>query len=403
MIHQVEISPEVVRLAQFRTRTLGATLANELARNIVQEAIYNTDPEAGLMVEEDRAFSREDSLVAAFGVNDVVVNGRRVDIRPVDGEGRVAVSRALIGTSYMSGGTLAVEMNGNLTGKIVGFIPAVDWKTIDKNAGDQQVVYLKAKHSADFDLVKTFEGLAENAEIDTPSSTPEPFHLATFVANRIEVPMSRQRQIVEGILSNPSTWSAVEKVVSTWSKGSIRRILNHGASWNRRVEAMTEALAKRFGKVSREDIRKVVERMGENLGGQPESAEFRKALLGTLTREELAHRLGGVALKKATEVADAVLSGRAVTDAIKDFTRNPVAIEMATKIKNQRDKVTHFVDASAQEISGAFTQLAMQPVYATHSQDPQGVVEAINETLNMLDAGEFAEGLKSIDDELANI
>jgi hypothetical protein len=146
-----------------------------------------------------------------------------------------------------------------------------------------------------------------------------------------------------------------------------------------------------------------VARVGETLGAQPESSDFRKTLLSTLTREELAHSLGGQALKKAGDVAEAVLSGRAVTDAIKDFAKNPVAVELAVHIKRQRNRVGDFIDASAQELTSAFGQMALQPVYATHSQDPQAGVESVNEALKMLDAGELAEGLRELEDELANI
>jgi hypothetical protein len=405
MIHEVEISPEVVRLAQFRTRTLGATLANELARNIVQEAIYNSDPEMGLMVEEDQAFSKEDSLVAAFGVNDLVVNGKRIDVRPVDEEGRVAISRALIGTSYLSAGTVAVEMNGHLNGKVIGFIPTSEWSSLEKNAGDQQTIYIKAKTSKDFDLTKTLTALGDNIATDSKliNKVPEPFQLASFVANRSEVPIAKQRQIVEGSLANPQFWPSVEKVVTTWSTGAVRRILDHSSSWNRRVERLTDALSKRFKKVGRDDIRKVVEKLGESMGGQPESSEFRKALMGTLTREELGRSLAGVALRKATEVADAVLSGRAVNEVIKDFARNPVAVEIASKINKQRNNLASFMDATTAELSVAYQQLSLQPVYATHSQDSLAGAEAINEALKMIEAGELAESLKSLDDELANI
>lgn len=402
MIHEVEISPEVVRLAQNRTRTMGATLADELARNIVQEAIYGTDPENDLLVDEDKAYSSEDALVSAFGVNDLVINGCRVDVRTIDEEGRVAISRALLNGSYMTAGTLAVQMNGNLNGKVVGYIPASEWKTIDSNAGDQQTVYLRPRIEADFDLAGAISKLSP-VEATAANAAPQPFELATFVANRTEIGMIRQRQIVEGTLSNPQTWAQVEKVVSMWSKGTMRRILDDAAEWNHRVERIVEKLAPKFKRVSREDIKKVVARVGETFGAQPESGAFRKALLSTLTREELAHSLGGQALKKASEVAEAVLSGRAVNDVIKDVARNPVAVELAQQIKKQRNRVSDFVDATTQELSGAFQTMALQPVYQTHSQDPQAGVEAVNEALKMLDAGDLAESLKELDSELANI
>jgi hypothetical protein len=402
MIHEVEISPEIVKLAQNRTRSMGATLADELARNIAQEAVYGVDPEAELLIDEDKAFSNEDALIAAFGVNDVVVNGVRVDVRPIDEEGRVAINRALLNSQYMTAGTLAVQMNGTLHGKVVAFIPAAEWATLDAGAGDQQKVYVRPRIESNFDLGSTLGGM-HPAQGGERQAAPQPFDLATFVANPSEIAVKRQREIVQGTLSHPEVWPQLNKVVSVWSKGAVRRLLDDASEWNRRVERMVDKLAPRFKRTNRDDIKKVVARIGETLGAQPESGDFRKALLSTLTREELSHSLGGQALRKASDVAEAVLSGRAVTDALKDVAKNPVAVELALQIKKQRNRVADFMDATAQELSGAFQQMALQPVYATHSQDPQAGVESVNEALKMLDAGELAESLKVLDDELANI
>ncbi len=94
MIHEVEISPEVVKLAQNRTRTMGATLAD----NNIAQAIYAVDPEADLLVDEGEAFSNEDALVAAFGVNDIWLARTACvfSMSPIDEEGRVSINRALL-------------------------------------------------------------------------------------------------------------------------------------------------------------------------------------------------------------------------------------------------------------------------------------------------------------------
>jgi hypothetical protein len=402
MIHEVEISPEIVKLAQTRTRTMGATLADELARNIAQEAIFSVDPELDLLVDESVAFSSEDALVAAFGVNDIVVNGVRVDVRPVDEEGRVSINRALLNAQYMAAGTLAVQMIDRLHGKVVGFVAAAEWKALDANAGDQAKVFTRARFDDAFDLGSTLAAIpAPGAAQRTVA--PTPFELATFVANPSEINVKRQREVVQGVLSNPTMWPQLGTLVSKWSKGSVRRLLEDGAEWNRRLEKIADKLAPRFKRISREDVKKVVAKVGETMGAQPESGDFRKTLLSALTREELSHTLGGQALRKASEVADAVISGRAVTDAIKDFAKNPVAVELAMQIKRQRNRVADFVDASSQELSSAFQQMSLQPVYATHSQDSQAGVESVNEALKMLDAGELAEALMDIEHDLANI
>jgi hypothetical protein len=41
-------------------------------------------------------------------------------------------------------------------------------------------------------------------------------------------------------------------------------------------------------------------------------------------------------------------------------------------------------------------QLALQPVYATHSQSEEEGIESVNEALSYLDACELAEGLRDL-------
>lgn len=405
MTTQVAISPEIVRLAQRRTRPLGASLADELARNIAQEAILHLDPELNLLVDEEAAFSHNDALVAAFQVNDIVVNGNRFDVRIIDEENRVAVSRALVGTRYFERGTLVVRLDNYLSGSVVGFVSSADWQKLDANATDQQVVFMKAQAPAQFDLGVTLQQTIEQPApaLHSPPAAPQPFELATFVANRQELIVARQRQIVEGTLARTETWAQLESVVAHWSKGLFRRVLSAGAAWNQRVDKIADKVAAKFNRLSTEQIKGFVSKIGEGFGGQPESPEFRKALLVVLTREELSHSVGGALLQKATAVAEGVLSGRAMADAVKDVAKNRVAVDIASIIKKGRRKISGFTSASAEELSGAYAQMALQPVYSTHSQDPTAGVEAINEALTMLEAGEIAARIAELEADLTQI
>ncbi len=49
----------------------------------------------------------------------------------------------------------------------------------------------------------------------------------------------------------------MNQVVSVWSKGAMHRLLKDGSEWNRRIERMTDKLAPKFKRVSREDIKKM--------------------------------------------------------------------------------------------------------------------------------------------------
>jgi hypothetical protein len=279
-------------------------------------------------------------------------------------------------------------------------VPASEWDNVDHKAGDQQVLFVKPPVDDSFDLSTTL-GRLKAASIKRSSENVSSFELATFVASRAELPLEKQRSLVQAVLTNPGIWPEVARVVSTWARSSIRRIISDASTWNARVERITDLAAAKFKRLSREDVRKIVHKIGETYGGQPESPSFRQALLSSLTREELAHSMGGAALKKAASVAEAVLSGRAVSEAIKDVARNPVALQIAEQIKAQRRKTASFVDATAQELSAAFQQLALQPAYATHTSDPASGVESINEALKMLDAAELAESIQALDQELA--
>jgi hypothetical protein len=63
--------------------------------------------------------------------------------------------------------------------------------------------------------------------------------------------------------------------------------------------------------------------------------------------------------------------------------------------------VEGLVAASAEEIGAAFKQLALQPAYATHSADQEGSgVDAVNEALLLLEAGDLAQMVKDLDQEM---
>jgi hypothetical protein len=403
MFNEAKISKEVVRLSQFRTRETGVPLKDELARQVVQEAIYNADPEAGLLLEEDTAYSSNDSLVSAFGVNDVVVNGKRLDVRAVEEDGRVTIARELIGTRYMTAGTMAVSLDKNEGGKVIGFIAAVQWEAADREAGQQSTVSLKASAEGEFDLAKTIVG-ASAAAGAAPEPAPGPTDMMKFMTNKADIAIEAQRKMVSSTLANKQSWIQLSEVLSTWSKGKVQTVLADGATWNHRVEKIAELAAPKFKRLAKEDIERVVAKLGETYGGQPESPAFRKALISTLTKEELTKLVSGATLKKASEVADAVLNGRAVTEVVKEIARNPVAVQIAGHIKRNRDAMGEFVDATTQEILGAFPQMSMRPVYTTHSAMASGhSLEPINEALKMLYAGELAKNARALDEELGNL
>lgn len=397
MTNGIPITAEIVKMAQLRSRATGCDVRQETARQIAEQAILELDPELDLIIEEDAAYSRDDRLVATFDVNDIVINGVRLDVRLVNDDGRVSVPRYLVGTSYMNGGTLAVAFNPDRTASVVGFIPRKDWDLQDKHAGPKED-RLMFRVGGQFDLSKLPSILSSvsNHNHKPHRSTLHSTDIAQFCGHRQEMKLSQQREFVEAVLHNENCWPDLQVGLS---KAFVRRTLTHASIWNQKLDSLSESVQSKFNKLSKEEVKAVIAKFGEQVGGQVDSPKFRKEMLLKLTREELAHSLKGEQLNKAIKIVEQVFSGRAVVDVVKDIVKSKTAIDLAVTIKRQRQKVTNFIEASSDEISFAFRQLALQPVYATHSQQEEGV-ESVNEALKLLDAAELAESLNSLENEL---
>lgn len=386
-------------MAQLRSRATGSDVRQETARQIAQEAIMSLDPELDLLIEEDAAFSRDDRLVAALDVNDIVVNGVRVDVRLMQEDGRVSIPRYLVGSSYMSVGTLAVAIHSDRTGSVVGFVPRSDWDLQDKHAGPKDDRLICRVNGSKFDLA-SLPQLLTQANKHEPKFSRIPMHaadIAQFCGHRQEMKLSQQRDFLEKVLHNEACWPDLQFGIS---KAFVRQTLSHASVWNRKLDLLAETLKPRFARLSKDEIKNSIGRLGEKLGSSVDSPQFRKQMLQVLTCEELGRSLKGEQLSKATSLVEQIFSGRSVIDVIKDTVKSNTAIDVAVIIKRQRQKVAHFIEASTEEISFGFQQMALQPVYATHSASEPEALESVNEVLNLLDAGELAESLKALEHEL---
>ena len=121
MIHATDISSELVRLAQLKSRRTGHPLNQQLALLVAEEEIVGLNPELNFILGNN-AYCEMDSLVEAIGANDIVVNGKHIDVRIVDSSGRVSVERSLIGTPYLMSGSLVVALPGGTSGAVVNYI-----------------------------------------------------------------------------------------------------------------------------------------------------------------------------------------------------------------------------------------------------------------------------------------
>ncbi len=405
---QIEIRPEMARLAQLRARATGQSVAQELARSVVEESIYELDPELNLIVDFSDSLSQHDGLVRAVGVNDIVVNGRRIDVRAIDTDGAVTVAKALVGTPYLSSGTLVVAMNGTESGEVIGHVSSGMWLAAEEHAKNSDIVQVEPKNSngGSFDIGTAVRDICQKPQINlnSSSSTPEKSDLSKFLTNRHQFIMARQKQIVTAICNNIQVRDEIATDAGdSMSTQTMRRILVDTSIWSARVERLVNKVAPKFPALSREEIKSHVRNLGEQWGGQPDAPEFRKSLLDKLTRAQLSRQYQGATASKVASIVDQVMAGGSALDAVKTFVKNKVAVDLAAEIKRQRNRVEGFVAATAEEIGSAFQQLALQPAYATHSQSPDSGVDAINEALQLLDAGDLAEQVKALDDELAQL
>lgn len=401
MSNRIEFSPEVVRLAQARASECGSTLKDELARITVEEVIMGADPELDLLMEPENALSSIDSVVAAIGANDIVVNSKHIDVRALDEDGFVSLSKALVGTPVLVAGTLVVALDGSLAGEVVSHIKAGTWLNSEGRFGDDEAVRIQAERTKDFDAVATITGICQTANPTNQSGnrTPDASELQQFLKEPSSFIIARQKQLVTALCTSDEVRDVARDLKVELSRTVVNRMLRAEANWNRRTEEMVDKLSPKFKSMTRDELKKHVTVTGEELGGQPEAPAFRKALLKRVSSDEISRRLGGNAASKVKSLYDQIIAGKSATDAVKQVVKNNAAVDIAQAIKTQRGRVENFIAVSVEEIGQAFQALALQPAYATHSKKDEGL-DAINEALLLLEAGDIAESVQAIEKEL---
>ncbi|MBX9671262.1 MAG: hypothetical protein K2X93_26980 [Candidatus Obscuribacterales bacterium] len=401
MSNRVEFSPEIVRLAQARAEETGTNLANELARLAVEEVIMNADPELDLVMEPENALSAIDSVVSAIGANDIVVNGRHIDVRAIDENGHVSLSKSLVGTPALSSGTLVVSLDGSTTASVIAHIKAGSWLNTEGKFGDQDAVKVEVEAGNDFDAVGTIHGICQRVQIPvTVSRLPEEDEISKFLNAPESMILARQKQIVTALCAKAEVRDIARDIKPDLSRGTVNRMLRAQSTWNRRTEELVDKISPKMPSLTREQLKRHISLTGEELGGQPEAPAFRKALLKRLSADELSHRLGGAAATKVKSLYDQITAGQSAKDAVKSILKNNVAVDIAHAIKTQRGRIEGFLAATSEEIGQALQQLAVQPAYATHSSNKDAGTETINEALILLEVGEVAENISVIEKEL---
>ena len=396
---QVELTPEIVSIAQVRANQLGLKLSDELARIAFEEVLFNLDPELNLLVNQTESLNAIDCLANAIKVNDVVVNNARFDVRAIDEDGRVHVPKILVGSLATENGTFAVKLESDHKATVVGYLSAGNLiSSTEYDENDKQVI-VDVDTSKDVDI----EGIMKEAQgrIQLPldklvKEKPGAQEVLDFLASPHKIPYARQRDLIAVAALHKDVNGYLRRLPAQadgYTPGVVSQMLRAGSTWNKRTEELSINLAPKFKSLSQKEIKNTLTDLGESYGGQPEAPRFKKAALRKLTQEHVARSLGAEKLAKAKAVIDQVFEGKSLVDAVKDRVKNSVAVDLAMAIKKNRKNVQGFVAASAEEIGMAFQQLAIQPAYATHSS-ADGGVDSINEALELLETCEMLEELE---------
>jgi hypothetical protein len=400
---QIELSPEVVRMAQIRASRHGLQFRQELARLVAEEAVIDLDCELGLLLENELSMNQSDVLAASLGVSDIVVNGHRLDVRAIDEDGEVVITRALVGSPYLSMGSLLVKLEGVHGGTVVGHLSSGAWLKAEDGLRDADPIRVPVA-LGDFNFAEFMVELTNKAILNLPGASK----LVNFktdvnelINDRGRLIVARQKQIFSYLCSHWSeeTMAAVEAIGYKLPAARVTKVLLAAGRWNAVVEKTSDKLADRFTKLSKDEIRRQVMAVGERFGGEIKGPAFRSELLQQLAASELA-RSSTVPVNVAQSVLAKVLAGVSAADAVKELVKNAVAVDLALSIKSKRQAAVGFMAATADEIGMAFQQLALQPAYATHSAADSGI-DSINEALALLSATDMADTIKACDREIA--
>jgi hypothetical protein len=413
--NHIELSSELIRLSQLRVRDYGVRLDNELARQVAELAILNLPEELALLLDESATMSQSDVLSGAVGVNDLVVNGRQIDVRPLNQDRTVSIDRVLIGSPYLAQGSLVVHLEENRRGKgtVVGYVTPGAWLKAEDAQKGNELVTVPCTLSFDFDLASVLAEICQKPIIKLPSIsriTDVKAEVGELVNNRENLISARQKQIFAYLSTNwtDDTMALVESVPVKFSVAKVQRILGDAGQWQGKVERLVDKLATSFPDLGRDELKSRVLHAGEQWGSQLGAPRYRRALLAELVALDMSTKNAKnplfVSVNRAQALIEKVLSGTSAVDAIKNVIGNQVAVDIAFAIQKQRKSlsISGLLAATAEELGMAYGQLALSPAYATHSQSEGSGLDSVNEALALIEASQQAEGAKSAEIELAN-
>ena len=401
MVSNIEVSPELVRLTQQRANRFNLPFRKQVARCIAEQAILELDPELNFIVDNEASLAEVDILAQALKVNDIVVNGRHIDIALLDG-GEVLLHNALINTPYLECGSLIVQLDGANRGAVVGYVDGTSWNVIADMEKSPEVVSIQFAAKPKFDLAECLQRIEKYhaPNVDKPvAELPKAEEYLQFSRDRKSMSIDKQRQVIAAAISS----AAVRKNIGLLDANQggkadpTTRVLRDSAVWEVRTLAVVEKVHEKFPHLTADQIAEAVRQVGVQHGGQPQAPVFKESLLKILAKQELAAKFSPDVKAVMNTFVDKLLAGKSKAEAIGDYVKNKAAVDVARIIGEKREAARQFAAASAEEIGFAFQQLALQPAYATHSASENTGVDAINEALQLFEAADLVEDFMELD------
>lgn len=395
---EIKLSPELVRLTRRCAELEELPFTRQAARLVVQQAIIAIDPELGFLLEENESLASINTLVRAAQVNDIVVNGRRLDVALLE-DGELSLPLALLSTGYIECGSLVVRMDSAACGSVVGYVPAQSWEAAAKPlAAQATAVQLPFVAQRSFDLSACLQEIERQfaPNLNKPAASgPGAEEVLNFVRDASKLPLSTRRKVIAAALASEQVRESIV-ALDNFQPDRLPAALRSSAVWESRVARIADRIQQRFPALSPEQIVACVKETGAQFGGQAEAPLFRERLSRRLAREHLSQRASQSVKEALGPITDSIVAGKNAVSSLSAFVKDSFALEVAKVILKKRSALGQFANATAEEIGLAFQQLAPQPAYATHSQSKDGVA-AINEALALCEAALIVETLMAID------
>jgi len=391
--NKIQIAPAVIRLTQVYARAHQLSFRNRVARLIAEASILALDPLLDFCLDESSSLSEIDALTRVISVNDIVINGRHIDVAVVDlQDNRVTLPCALVQSNYCRNGSFVVSMTDTVSGSIIGYIEPQIWvelaqanKPAVKQSTDLEYLFNSAPG---FELEKCLTSiLSKPQSVDEQRAAVDKLDLEAadyihFLREPSSIPVSKQIKIIDNCLADPFVRENITALCE-FQADNLQNILSHSSAWEARLNNLAIRMQSQYPDWQMPQLIELLRNTGNKFGGQPESAAFKLHIARTLLAQKNSSGLSAKVQSLADAMLEQLFAGKKVVANVREFVKNQIAVDIAAQIQKTRQGLLDFSQATTDEISMAVLQLSLQPVYATHSQGETSAVDDINEALQL--------------------